>query len=24
VLVEVTHGQKRRTFLLDVRTVAAG
>ena len=23
VLVEVTHGQKRRTFLLDVRTVAA-
>ena len=24
VLVEVTHGQKRRTFLLDVRAVAAG
>jgi hypothetical protein len=24
VLVEVTHGQKRRTFLLDVRTAAAG
>jgi len=24
VLVEVTHGQKRRTFLLDVRAVATG
>jgi len=24
VLVEVTHGQKRRTFLLDVRAVGAG
>ena len=24
VLVEVTHGQKRRTFLLDVRAVSAG